>query len=179
MAWFSSVFRTLLKLKQLQVKKSNNQNLQADVPLSVKLKNFVQKLNDILRRLLWGTDCGGPGWCWWHLHAQHKVSSCLYEFFYRNHPFCSVQRQSWRKSVWTRVFTRRSEMNLVESIALRAPIYLEVLNARYEYFQKHMGPKDPMAMLTKGICQRNSNHWREDNFVFGQIWKFRLCTLVA
>ena len=32
--------------------KSNNQNLQADVPLSVKLKNFVQKLNDILRRLL-------------------------------------------------------------------------------------------------------------------------------
>ena len=30
-----------------------------------------------------------------------------------------------------------------------------------------------MAMLTKGICQRNSNHWREDNFVFGQIWKFR------
>ena len=26
-------------------------------------------------------------------------------------------------------------MSLVESIALRAPIYLEVLNARYDYFQ--------------------------------------------
>ena len=115
-------------------------------------------MGDISRSLLWGTDCGGPGWCWWHLHAQHKVSSCLYEFFYRNHPFCSVQRQSWRKSVWTRVFTRRSEMSLVESIALRAPIYLELLNARYDYFQKHTGPEDPMAMLTKGICQRNSNH---------------------